>query len=67
MFLPGLILAILPLVFCFTSRDIYMGDNQNDIEKDKELHIKRSDAQEEEIARQAREVEEAEKAALARA
>lgn len=66
MFLPALILAILPLAFCFTTRNIYMGDNQNDIEKDKELHIHRSDAQEEEIARKAREIEEAEKAALRR-
>ena len=67
MFLPALILAILPLAFCFTTRDIYMGDNQNDIEKDKEVHIKGSDAEEAEIAAKAREVEEAEKAALARA
>ncbi len=64
MALPALILAILPLAFCFTSRDIYMGDNQNDIEKDKELHIKRSDADEAELAAKARAVEEAEKGAI---
>ncbi|KAI5479989.1 MFS transporter, siderophore-iron transporter [Pseudohyphozyma bogoriensis] len=41
--LPALILCIVPLGACFMCRDYYLGDNQNDIEESKQLHLKRAD------------------------
>lgn len=57
MALPGLILAILPIAACLYTKDVYLGDTQNAVEVGKELHVKRTDAEEEEIAQKAREVE----------
>lgn len=64
MALPGLILAILPIAACLYTRDVYLGDTQNAVETGKELHVHNHDAEEEEIARKAREAEEAQKAVI---
>ncbi len=61
MALPGLILAILPIAACLYTHDVYLGDTQNAVETDKQIHIHNHDAEEAELARKAREVEEHEK------
>ncbi|KAM0752628.1 MFS general substrate transporter [Meredithblackwellia eburnea MCA 4105] len=67
MFLPGLIIAIVALIPGLLTSNYYLGSNQNAVEENNIIVLQDKDADEEALAKKAREVEEHEKELAARA